>query len=123
MLREESLARFRTYVKLPTTADADLLAKPLREGFREKRIEVTTVSDRKRDLGRAMENMQTLPVSHPIRLFITGSSTRAAQARLGLRRVAGLHVRGAEGQERFDGLGVLIHQLPEQQDRALGFTG
>lgn len=58
LLREESLARFKTYVKLPPGADPDASARKLERRFRENRVDITTVTERKRDLGRSMDNLQ-----------------------------------------------------------------
>lgn len=58
LLREESLARFRTYIKLPAGVDPEKVNSRFEREFRGKRIETTTVNERKRDLGRAMENLE-----------------------------------------------------------------
>lgn len=58
LLRDDSLARFRTYVRTPPGADPDLISKQLTDDFREKRISITTVEERKKDLGRATENLE-----------------------------------------------------------------
>ncbi|HUS37602.1 MAG TPA: ABC transporter permease, partial [Verrucomicrobiae bacterium] len=58
LLREDSMARFRTYVKTPSGADPEAISKQLTDDFREKRISITTVEERKKDLGRATENLE-----------------------------------------------------------------
>jgi putative ABC transport system permease protein len=58
LLRDDSFARFKTYVRLPPGADPDAINRRLDRPFRQKRVDVTTVSERKRDLGNAMENLE-----------------------------------------------------------------
>lgn len=58
LVRNDSLARFRTYVKLPEGVDPQAVRSKLEHDLRSKRIEITTVEDRKKDLGRAMENLE-----------------------------------------------------------------
>lgn len=58
LLRDDSLARFKIYVKTPPGVDPDALARHLADDFREKRVFITTVEDRKKDIGRATENLE-----------------------------------------------------------------
>lgn len=58
LLRDDSLARYRTYVKTPKGADPEAINKELTDDFREKRVFITTVEERKKDLGRATENLE-----------------------------------------------------------------
>lgn len=58
LLRDDSFARFKTYVQLPPAADPDAINRRFDRPFRQKRVDITTVSERKRDLGNAMENLE-----------------------------------------------------------------
>jgi putative ABC transport system permease protein len=58
LLRDDSLARYRTYVKTPSGVDPEAINKQLADDFREKRVFITTVEERKKDLGRATENLE-----------------------------------------------------------------
>src|SRR3954471_14855943 len=58
LIRDDSLARYRTYVKTPPGVDPEQINKQLADDFREKRVFITTVEERKKDLGRATENLE-----------------------------------------------------------------
>ena len=58
LIRDDSLARYRTYVKTPPGADPEQINKQLADDLREKRVFITTVEERKKDLGRASENFE-----------------------------------------------------------------
>src|ERR1041385_8864726 len=58
LIRDDSLARYRTYVKTPLGVNPDEISKKLADDFREKRVFITTVEERKKDLGRATENLE-----------------------------------------------------------------
>ncbi len=58
LLGEDSLARFKTYVRLPPGQDADQINARLERKFRPLRVDITTVAERKKDLGRATENLE-----------------------------------------------------------------
>ena len=58
LIRDDSLARYRTYVKTPTGVNPDQISRTLTDDFREKRVFITTVDDRKKDLGKATENLE-----------------------------------------------------------------
>jgi putative ABC transport system permease protein len=57
LLREGSLARYRAAFKLPPGIDADKLVKKLKPRLDRLRLGHNTVEERKRDLGRSMENL------------------------------------------------------------------
>ena len=57
LLREGSLARYRTSFKLPPGVDAEKLVKQLKPRLDKNRLSHNTVEERKRDLGRSMENL------------------------------------------------------------------
>jgi putative ABC transport system permease protein len=57
LLREGSLARYRVSFKLPPGIDAEKLAKQLKPRLDQNRLSHNTVAERKRDLGRSMDNL------------------------------------------------------------------
>lgn len=57
LLREGSLARYRTSFKLPPGVEADKLVKRLKPRLDQNRLSHNTVEERKRDLGRSMDNL------------------------------------------------------------------
>jgi putative ABC transport system permease protein len=57
LLREGSLARYRVSFKLPPGVDADKLVKQLKPRLDQNRLTHNTVEERKRDLGRSMDNL------------------------------------------------------------------
>ncbi|HTQ31271.1 MAG TPA: FtsX-like permease family protein [Opitutaceae bacterium] len=57
LLNAGSIARHRTFVKLPPGRDAEAIAAELREKFSGERLGVETVAGRKRELGRALTNV------------------------------------------------------------------
>ncbi|MFA6286364.1 MAG: FtsX-like permease family protein [Opitutaceae bacterium] len=52
-----SLVRYRTYLKLPATSDADKIAAEMKRLFRDEHLHFDTVAGRKRELGKALENV------------------------------------------------------------------
>jgi putative ABC transport system permease protein len=52
------LVRYRTMLKLPPTRSAEAVEAEMRRQFRAERLGYDTVAERKRDLGRAIENIQ-----------------------------------------------------------------
>jgi len=57
LLREGSLARHRISFRLPPGIDADKLVKQLKPRLDNNRLTHNTVEERKRDLGRSMDNL------------------------------------------------------------------
>ena len=57
LLREGSLARYKVYFQLPAATNAAQIVTAIRPQLDESRLSVETVEDRKRSLGRAMENL------------------------------------------------------------------
>jgi putative ABC transport system permease protein len=55
---KESLVRFRTAVKLPPERDAEAVVREMRRQFGGERLFYDTVAQRKRGLGRALENIE-----------------------------------------------------------------
>jgi len=57
LLREGSLAQYRIYFKLPPGANVTELVNSLKPQFEKFRLHADTVEERKRELGRAMDNL------------------------------------------------------------------
>jgi putative ABC transport system permease protein len=57
LVREDSLARFKIFFKLPAERDADALVRRLRSRLERLRLNSDTVEERKADLGRTLENL------------------------------------------------------------------
>ena len=57
LVQPGSLVRYRTYFRFPTERDVEVLVRDLRERFRTLQLGFDTVAQRKRDLGRALENV------------------------------------------------------------------
>ncbi len=57
LMREGSLARHRISFKLPETVDAQKLVEQLKPKLDANRLTQNTVEERKRDLGRSMDNL------------------------------------------------------------------
>jgi len=57
LLGNRSLARYRVHFRLPDSVDAEDLRRELRADFERLRLGSDTVEERKRDLGRALENL------------------------------------------------------------------
>jgi putative ABC transport system permease protein len=59
LVQAGSLVRYRTYFKFPPSLDVEALVRDLRERFRGLQLGLDTVEHRKRDLGRALENVHS----------------------------------------------------------------
>ncbi len=79
LVKAESLARFKVFIKFPATTNVEQVVKLRKEEFRELRLQMETVADRKKDLGRAMENLQTfLSLGGLIALLLGGVGVASA---------------------------------------------
>ncbi len=58
LLKRGSLVRYREYFKFGPEVDSQALVAQQRERFRELRLDVDTVEDRRRELGQALQNVQ-----------------------------------------------------------------
>ncbi len=58
LAERESITQHRVLVKLPPGRDADRVERELRAKFPEQRLQVTTVAERKRNLGAALTNIE-----------------------------------------------------------------
>ena len=59
LLKQGSLARYRTYLKFPAGTDVEKLVGDLRDRFRELRLSFDTVEERKRELGASIRNVNS----------------------------------------------------------------
>ena len=58
LLKRGSLVRYREYFKFGPEVDAEVLVAQQRARFRELRLDVDTVEERRRELGQALQNVQ-----------------------------------------------------------------
>jgi putative ABC transport system permease protein len=59
LVQPGSLVRYRTYFKFPPGRDVEALVRELRDRFRDAQLGFDTVENRKRDLGRALDNVES----------------------------------------------------------------
>ncbi len=100
-----TLTRFRTMLKLPPTADPEAIVRDMRERFASERLSFDTVEHRKRDLGRALENIQGfLSLVGFVALFLGAigvASAIAVYVRQKITTVAVLRCLGASARQSF----------------------
>lgn len=118
LLRQGSIARYRTYLKFPRGTDVEKLVADLRSKFRDLRLGFETVESRKRELGRAVTNVNSfLMIVGFASLFLGAigvASAIHAHIRQKIPSVAILRCLGARARTSFAiylvqglGLGVL----------------
>ena len=56
LMQSKTFINHRTYFRLPATSDPELLVKGMKEKFRAQRWQYATVEERKRDLGRVVQD-------------------------------------------------------------------
>jgi len=102
---KESLVRHRIAIKLPPAADAEAIARDMRRQFAGERLSFDTVEQRKRGLGRAMENIQGfLSLVGFIALFLGAIGVASAihvYVRQKIATVAVLRCLGATARQSF----------------------
>lgn len=59
LLKQGSLARYRVYLKFPANTDVEKMVRDLRDRFRELRLGFDTVEERRRELGGAIQNVNS----------------------------------------------------------------
>jgi putative ABC transport system permease protein len=59
LVQPGSLVRYRTYFKLPPARDVEALVRDMRDRFRDAQLGFDTVENRKRDLGRVLDNVES----------------------------------------------------------------
>lgn len=114
-----SLLRYRTSLKLPTTVDPDAEVKVMRDKFPTERLGFDTVEQRKRNLGRALDNVYAfLSLVGFVALFLGAIGVASAihvHVRQKIATVAILRCLGASSRQ---GFGVYL-----VQGGALGLFG
>ncbi len=115
----EALARYRAMVRLPEGADADALARTMKERFPLLRLSFETVGERKRNLGQAVAHLDGfLSLVGFVALVLGGigvASALHAYIRDKIPTVAVLRCLGASARQSFS---VYL-----AQGLALGFAG
>ena len=115
LVQAGSLVRYRTYFKFPPPVDVEAVVRDLRERFRGLQLGYDTVEHRKRDLGRALENVHTfLSLVGFIALFLGAIGVASAMhvyIRQKVATIATLRCLGATARRSFaiylaQGLGV-----------------
>ena len=105
LLREGSLARYRVYFKFPAKFDVEKLVGDQRSRFRELRLGIDTVEERKRDLGQAIRNVNSfLSLVGFASLFLGAigvASAIQAHIRLKIPTIAVLRCLGASARTSF----------------------
>ncbi|HVS54335.1 MAG TPA: FtsX-like permease family protein [Opitutaceae bacterium] len=100
-----TLVRVRTALKLPATRDPDAIVRDMRDRFRGERLSFDTVAQRKRGLGRALENIQGfLSLVGFIALFLGAIGVASAihvYVRQKITTVAVLRCLGASAAQSF----------------------
>ena len=59
LVQAGSLVRYRTYFRFPSERDVEALVRDLRDRFRDAQLGFDTVENRRRDLGRALDNVES----------------------------------------------------------------
>lgn len=105
LLGPGSLARYRTYLRLPPSAQPEAIVRELREHFGQLRLGFDTVEERKRDLGQGLKNVYAfLSLIGFVSLFLGGigvASAIAVYVRQKLSTVAVLRCLGASARQSF----------------------
>jgi putative ABC transport system permease protein len=100
-----TLVRYRTMVKLPPTQPAENVAREMRRQFRDDRLNFDTVEERKRNLGRALENIEAfLSLVGFVALFLGAigvASSVHSYVQQKIPTVAVLRCLGASAQQSF----------------------
>ncbi len=106
-----ALVRYKTYFKFPADVDVEKLVRDLRGRFRELRLGFDTVEERKRDLGRALKNVDAfLSLIGFVALFLGAIGVAGAvhgYIRQKIATVAVLRCLGASAAQTF---GVYLAQ-------------
>lgn len=105
LLGPGALVRYKTYFKFAPEFDTERLVRDLRGRFRELRLGFDTVEERKRDLGRALRNVDAfLSMVGFVALFLGAIGVGGAvhvYIRQKIATVAVLRCLGASGRQTF----------------------
>lgn len=119
LIKAESLAKFKVFIKYPPTTLVEEFVKKRRAPFKELRLELETVEDRKRDLGKSMNHLQTfLSLGGFIALLLGGVGVASAihvHVKEKVPSVAVLRCLGASANQTL--------QIYVAQGMALGLLG
>lgn len=100
-----SLLRYRTALKLPTGSDAEAIVRAMKEKFVTQRLSFDTVEEKKRDLGKVLENVQSfLSLVGFVALFLGAIGVASAihvYVRQKITTVAVLRCLGASAWQSF----------------------
>ncbi len=111
LLGPGSLARHRVHFKFPAGTDVEALAARERERMRSLRLNEDTVGERKRELGRAMENVNAfLSLTGLVALLLGAIGVAAAMHAMVRRKLATVAVLRCLGAGAGLGLGVFLVQ-------------
>jgi putative ABC transport system permease protein len=105
LVQPGSLVRYRAWYRLPAAVDVEALVRNLRERFRDQRLGFDTVEHRKRDLGRALDNVNAfLSLVGFIALFLGAIGVASAihvHVRQKIATIATLRCLGATARRSF----------------------
>lgn len=119
LLGTGSLARYRMHFRFPEDTDVEALVKRERDALRALRLNPDTVAERKRELGRALENVNAfLRLTGLVALLLGAIGVAAAMHALVQRKLATVAVLRCLGAGAGLGLGVFFIQ-----GAAVGVTG
>ncbi|HUG10232.1 MAG TPA: FtsX-like permease family protein [Opitutaceae bacterium] len=59
LIQPGNISRFRTYFRFAPGTDVEAMRKPIQEALSENRVGIDTVEERKRELGRTMDNINS----------------------------------------------------------------
>jgi putative ABC transport system permease protein len=106
-----SLARHRVMLKLPDGSDPDAIARQMREKFPAMRLSFETVEERKRNLGRALANLDGfLSLVGFVALVLGGVGVASALHAYIREKVPTVAVLRCLGASAAQGLGVYLVQ-------------
>ncbi len=105
LLKKDGFARHRVHFKLPPAADADALAKAMKEKFKGTRFSFDTVEERKRQLGTTLKDVYSfLSLVGFVALFLGAVGVASAihvYIKQKITTVAVLRCLGASGRTGF----------------------
>ena len=105
LLGRQSFAQHRVHVKLPKTADPEAIALAMKDKFRDQRLHISTVEERKRDLGESLKDVYSfLSLVGFVALFLGGVGVASAMhvyVRQKIATVAVLRCLGASARGSF----------------------
>ena len=111
LLGPGALVRYRTHFKFPEGTNVEALAARERDRMRELRLNEDTVEERKRELGRAMENVNAfLSLTGLVALLLGAIGVASAMHAMVRRKLATVAVLRCLGAGAGLGLGVFLAQ-------------